>query len=78
MELVGRWWNGQWGRFGRRDIWLYADSGGFVVHARHGDSDDGVREWRFDTEPEARAWITRLTERGGEGWREITHLYRDI
>jgi hypothetical protein len=72
VEVVGRWWNGIWGRLARRDIWL-ARRTHWQVRARQGDSESG-REllWQFDSEAEARAMVQRLIRAGGPGsWREL-------
>jgi hypothetical protein len=59
MELVGRWWNGAWGRHLRRDIWLMRDPQ-WTVKARQGNAETGREStWEFATEREARAmWTT--------------------
>jgi hypothetical protein len=36
MDLVGRWWNGQYGRLARRDTWLTSDGRTWHVRARQG------------------------------------------
>jgi hypothetical protein len=78
MELVGRWWNGNWGRASRRDLWLFKDGAQWRVRAR--DGGDGGKElsWpRFYREHEARAWIQRLkktTPGPANQWKDITHL----
>jgi hypothetical protein len=72
VEVVGRWWNGIWGRLARRDIWLTRQTR-WQVRARHGDSETG-REllWHYDSEAEARTMIDRLTRAEGPGtWREL-------
>lgn len=76
MELLGKWWNGRYGRIARRDLWLYADNGRFVVQARVGDGEARVQEWPFACEPDARAQVDELIRTGGDGWRELTALYR--
>jgi hypothetical protein len=59
-ELVGRWWNGVWGRLARRDFWLSRETRWQVV-AREGDSETGrVMRWEFATEDEARETVRRL------------------
>ncbi|GAB2626323.1 hypothetical protein Aab01nite_86070 [Paractinoplanes abujensis] len=71
MAVVGRWWNGVWGRIGRRDVWL---SVSFRVTARQGGSEGGrVLSWDFATEDAARAMVDRLRAAEGPGeWRELT------
>ena len=72
MELLGRWWNGVWGRLARRDVWLTREARWQVV-ARQGDSETGrVLQWEFATEAEARRMVERLLAAdSGGGWREL-------
>jgi hypothetical protein len=72
VDVLGRWWNGAWGRLARRDIWLLKQSRWRVL-ARQGDSDTGrVLDWEFTTEEEARAMVQRLLDADGPGrWREL-------
>ncbi|WP_247663832.1 hypothetical protein [Micromonospora sp. U21] len=68
---AGRWWNGIWGRLGRRDVWLTREVRWKVV-ARAGDSENGrVPRWEFDTEADALAMVKRLlaADAGGQ-WRK--------
>ena len=76
MDLVGRWWNSRWGRLARMDIWLYRDGTQFLVRARKGDSEGPVQTWTYACEPDARVMVQQLIDTGGEGWKEITELYR--
>lgn len=76
MDLVGRWWNGTWGRLTRRDIWLYRDGPAWLVQLRTGDSDSPVREHRFATEAQARAFVQHGIDTGGSGWKDLTRLYQ--
>ena len=76
MAMLARWWNGAWGRVGRRDIWL---STTYRVTARQGDSESGkVLRWEFTSEAEARAMVARLQRAPGPGeWREMRPI-RDL
>jgi hypothetical protein len=81
VELVGRWWNGAWGRITRRDVWLYKDGNSWLVRAREGTADSGRDlSWPpFPTEWSARAWVDRLVaESPGsrDAWKDITDLVR--
>ncbi|MET8354812.1 hypothetical protein [Micromonospora sp. NPDC005206] len=70
-DVAGRWWNGIWGRLGRRDVWLTREVRWKVV-ARAGDSENGrVLRWEFDTEADALAMVKRLlaADAGGQ-WRK--------
>jgi hypothetical protein len=78
MNLRGRWWNRRW-ETGRRDIWLYAHDGSWLVTAKDGAGVAG-REltWpAFEQEWQARAWVDRLmtTAPGGRAdWKDMTKL----
>ncbi|MFC4016424.1 hypothetical protein ACFOW4_00455 [Micromonospora sp. GCM10011542] len=71
QEVTGRWWNGIWGRLGRRDVWLTREVRWKVV-ARAGDAETGrVLRWEFDSEPEALALVQRVLDADAGGrWRE--------
>jgi hypothetical protein len=75
MTLVGRWWNGKWGRLVRRDIWLTEESV-WHVRAREGDGETGRElHWRYTSEAEARAMVERLmgVEQVAD-WRDLTDV----
>jgi hypothetical protein len=73
VDVVGRWWNGLFGRLSRRDIWLSQETR-WHVRARQGDADTGRElHWDYATEAEARAMVKRLMSANGPGsWRELT------
>jgi hypothetical protein len=60
-----------WGRLGRRDVWLTREIRWKVI-ARVGDSETGrVLRWEFDSEPEALAMVQRLLAAdAGGSWRK--------
>jgi hypothetical protein len=70
VSVLGRWWNGVWGRMGRRDVWL---STTYTVTARQGDPGSGkVLRWHFRSEDAARAMVVKLQEAPGPGaWKEM-------
>jgi hypothetical protein len=72
VEVVGRWWNGIWGRLARRDIWLIRQTR-WLVRARQGDAESGqVLLWPYEEETGARAMIDRLIHADGPGtWRVL-------
>ena len=77
MVLVGRWWNGKYGRTARRDVWLYQQSrDGFVVHARHGGSEVELMQWPAMREYEAKNLVRRLKDSAGGQWKDLTRLYK--
>ncbi len=68
---MGRWWNGIWGRLGRRDVWLIREVR-WKITARAGDGESGrVLRFEFDDEDEALAMVKRLlrADSGGQ-WRQ--------
>lgn len=71
VDLLGRWWNGRWGRLARRDIWL-SRTVQWQVTARRGNSETGeVLRWHFDSEQQARDMVVRLQTAPDSGdWRE--------
>lgn len=75
VALVGRWWNGKWGRLVRRDIWLTRETA-WLVRAREGDGETGRElHWRYSTEAEARAMVERLMQSSRPGeWRDLTEV----
>lgn len=70
MERLGHWWNGSWGRLARRDVFLYADAGRWLVQAREGGADGRSLCWTYPAEPDARAQVARLLA-VGTGWRSL-------
>ena len=71
-ELIERWWNGEFGRLARRDVWLYRSTT-WRVESRESDADSGRgNTWTYDDEEDARAMIRRLLETGGDGWRDLS------
>jgi hypothetical protein len=73
MKLLGRWWNGRWGRLTRRDIWLKLDQT-WRVEARTGDGDAKVWSHDYATEADALAAIVAMMDRTGgrEEWRLLS------
>jgi hypothetical protein len=73
-DVVNRWWNGQWGRMGRRDVWLRRTAR-WRVEARQGGADEGTTQrWDFEDEASARDFVQTLLTTGGSGWRDITDI----
>jgi hypothetical protein len=77
VTLVGRWWNGKWGRLVRRDIWLTRQTV-WHVRARQGDGETGRElHWSYTSEAEARAMVERLMcAEHPEDWRDLTEITR--
>jgi hypothetical protein len=76
MDLVGRWWNAQYGRLARRDIWLTSDGRTWQVRARQGGADGREVPYDFAREYEARAMVDRLRKVVPGRWKDITKLVR--
>lgn len=69
VTVVGKWWNGRWGRLARRDIRL---SVRWEVEALSGGADGRAKRWEFDDEVKARSWVEHLMGTGGDGWKDVT------
>ena len=73
-RLIENWWNGVHGGGARRDIWLSANPDGsrWMVEIFTGANFTEDRaSWIFADESEARQWLARCFELGGEGWRQM-------
>jgi hypothetical protein len=70
---VERWWNNQWGRLARLDLWLKSDGQHWRVEARRGDGD--ARVWGKDfgrDEAGARALVAQMKARGADNWISLS------
>ena len=77
MELVGRWWNGLWGRMARRDIWPTFDGDRWHVRAREGGDDGREVTYHYEREYQARAMVDRLMATSPPAkWKDLIKLYR--
>jgi hypothetical protein len=74
VEIVARWWNGQYDRSARCDIWLASDGVVWEVRAFRGAADAVCHE--FTREYEARAMVDRLIATAPGRWKDITRLVR--
>ncbi|MEU7802579.1 hypothetical protein AB0B10_25300 [Micromonospora arborensis] len=72
MDVVGRWWNGSWGRIARRDIWLLLDGRRWCVRGRVGGDDGREVLHEFDDEQTARAMVSRMMGTSAGAWRDLT------
>jgi hypothetical protein len=72
MALLGRSWNGRYGRLARRDIWLHREQT-WRVEARQGDGDSAVWSHDYPTEAEARDAISGMINRTGgrNEWKQL-------
>jgi hypothetical protein len=70
VEQVSRWWNGNFGRLGRRDVYLRRGTL-WEVEAREGGAEGRSKVFRFDTEDEAMDFLNRCLEGPGD-WRQLS------
>lgn len=71
MELIGHWWNGQWGTLGRRDVWLeQLDDGRFRVRWRGRDWRDRDGQYVTRSAKVAVAAVRSLVDDGGT-WKQL-------
>jgi hypothetical protein len=74
VDLVAPWWNGRWGRLGRRDIRLRRRTI-WEVEARHGETDDGKSQrWEFTNDDDALTMVNRLMASGPDEWKDLTGM----
>jgi len=71
VAVVARWWNGRFGRMARGDVRLVEQAGCWTVEIVEGGSEGGSTSWDYTSEAEARAFVARCLETGGDGWREL-------
>jgi hypothetical protein len=70
MERRRHWWNGSWGRLGRRDIYLYEDGGQWWVEARTGGAEGRSRWFEHADQDSADDRVRGLLTEPGR-WREV-------
>lgn len=63
-EILGRWWNGKWGRIALRRVLLDRTDDGYRVTAREGpdDAPSSERVWMLPTEEQGRQLVDSLIE----------------
>jgi hypothetical protein len=74
---AGTWWNGQYGRLVRRDIWRYTDGQTWRVEARQGDGDATVWHRDYGDEASARDLISNLLLTTGDTWRDLSDIMQE-
>ena len=67
---MARWWNGNYGRLGRRDVYVRRGTL-WEVEAREGGAEGRSKTFRFDSEDEAMAFVKRCLEGPGD-WRQLS------
>ena len=70
METRAHYWNGRWGRLGRRDIYLRVDADRWYVEDRSGGADGDSSWYELDTE-DAAVDRVRAQMSAGDGWRRL-------
>ena len=71
MERRKHWWNGKWGRIGRRDVFLRTDADRWYVERREGGAEGTSRFYEFDREDAAYDTVHALLD-GPDRWRELS------
>lgn len=67
-----QWWNGQWSRLVRRDVFVRnAADGRWQVELRRGGPGGRQRVRAFDSEHDAVVWVESAVIEAETGWREI-------
>ena len=74
-RIVGRWWNGRWGRTSRKDIWI--EQRGDIVLLRWAQGGHEREREAADLE-RAQAAAQGLRDHGDpyDQWHDWTDLYR--
>jgi hypothetical protein len=71
VEQRKHWWNGNWGRLARRDVYLRTDGDQWYVEQRAGGVDGVSRWYEFDRE-EAAYDVIRALLAGTDDWRDLS------
>jgi hypothetical protein len=71
VEQRKHWWNGNWGRLARRDVYLRTDGDRWYVEQRAGGADGVSRWYEFDDEDTAYDLIRTLLA-GTDDWRDLS------
>ncbi|MFU8871035.1 hypothetical protein [Micromonospora sp. SL4-19] len=76
MEVLGRYWNGSWGRMARRDVWLLSDRQLWRVRGRIGGDEGQEVSYDFPDEASARSMVDRMMKTSAGAWRDLTEAVR--
>jgi hypothetical protein len=71
VEQRKHWWNGNWGRLARRDVYLRTDGDQWFVEQRAGGAEGMSRFFEFGSEDDAYE-VVRALLAGSEDWRELS------
>jgi hypothetical protein len=72
MEQRKHWWNGRWGRLGRKDVFLRTDGDQWHVEQRAGGAEGVSRFYEFAGEEEAYEAVRALLA-GDDDWRDLSN-----
>jgi hypothetical protein len=84
VELVERWWNGQFGKMARVDIWVWKDGDTWHVRGRRrGEGGPEVNHMftGFPAELQARRMSKALRDKtpgSPDRWRDLTDAVRTV
>jgi hypothetical protein len=71
-QLLAHWWNGQWGRMARRDVWVELLDEGYQVRIRGGDwRDEDGKSWTAPDRLVAWRWVQELLK-DGSSWTRVS------
>jgi hypothetical protein len=71
VEQRKHWWNGNWGRLARKDVYLRTDGDQWFVEQRAGGAEGRSRFFEFGSEDEAYD-IVRALLVAPDDWRELS------
>jgi hypothetical protein len=75
-RVVRHWWNGQWGRLGRRDVYIRSDNGRvFEVEVRQGGAEGRAWLALFDTLDDAEAEADKHLHHEQDTWRDVSDAH---
>jgi hypothetical protein len=72
MEQRKHWWNGKWGRLGRKDVYLRVSGDQWYVEQRTGGGDGVSHFFEFDGEDAALDTVRALLGGLDDEWRELS------
>jgi hypothetical protein len=73
--LIERWWNGRFGRLGRKEVRLYREvAERWTVEVAEGEIDNGrIKPAHFDDEQTARQYVAHCRDVvPGEEWKSLS------
>ena len=75
MRVIRHWWNQQWGRLGRRDVYVRSDGTRFEVEVAQGGAEG--RRWvaRFDSLADAVEEAENHLRDPSDRWRDVSDAH---